>query len=33
MGECTLKMLQVPEENITELIQQIRDWGYGPVAM
>jgi CPA2 family monovalent cation:H+ antiporter-2 len=33
LGECTLKMLQVPEENIAQLLQEIRDWGYGPVTV
>lgn len=31
LGATALQMLQVPVDNIDEIIQGVRDWGYKPV--
>lgn len=31
LGETALKILNVPEEDIDQVIQSVRDWGYKPV--
>jgi CPA2 family monovalent cation:H+ antiporter-2 len=31
LGETALKMLNVPQETIEEVVQGVRDWGYEPV--
>lgn len=31
LGATALRMLHVPADNIDQMIQDVRDWGYGPV--